>query len=130
MCLTFRLIWRFDPKSQSRRKQFFFQIAKMKFWILPFDEFCGSESVSVEWKKVSADFSVKSLWEIHWTIMFQKDLVCFSVQIEEKCCENIQNWFHTNVNSDGAVPRSKIDLTLYYCRISNTHKIHFRDSGR
>ena len=40
---------------------------------------------------------------------------------------DIQNWFHTNVNSDGAVPKSKIDLTLYYCDSSAAEfQVHIR----
>ena len=50
----------------------FLSNSKVQFWI------------SVIWqvfsyckmKKVSTGFSVKSSWEIHWTIMFQKDVVC------------------------------------------------------
>ena len=78
MHLASRLIWRFvpdKPVDKIRWKHFFRQITKYSFKFLPFNEvffhhhhFIGGFGKTV--------FSVKSSWEVHWIIMFQKDTVC------------------------------------------------------
>ena len=75
MRLTSRSIWRltkFDRSSFSVKSQ----RAVLNFGHLMI--FLDQNSL-FKIKGVSAYFSVKSSWEVHWIIMFQMDLVCTGV---------------------------------------------------
>jgi hypothetical protein len=51
---------------------------KVQFWISVIRQVFSFGSPYCGMKKVSADFSVKSSWEVHWIIMFQEDAVRIS----------------------------------------------------
>ena len=53
------------------RKPFFRQIAKPSFDFLSLNEFFSGFAKETK----ETDFSVKSSWEVHWIIMFQKECV-------------------------------------------------------
>ena len=67
-------IW---SSNEVRHNQFFCQITKCSF------RFCHLTSFAKE-----TNFSVKSSWEVHWILMFQKDAVCFVWLI------SFMDWFY------------------------------------
>ena len=81
----FQIDLKIFAKSQSRTACWqnsteagFLSNHKVQFWISVIWQVFSFGSPYCKMKKVSADFSVKSSWEVHWIIMFQKDAVCIS----------------------------------------------------
>ena len=88
MDLASRLIWNLSPELQAdkiQQKQFFCQIPKCSFEFLSFDNFFFSNHhvISGFAKETKNNyFSVKSSWEVHWMIMFQKDVVWITLNFK------------------------------------------------
>ena len=83
MDLASRLIWRCfieTPSNESARKSKFCQIIWVTFITLWFHEFFNCFQYC-QAQKFSADFSVKSSWEVRWIVMFQMDAVCNVVEV-------------------------------------------------
>ena len=53
-------------------------MTKIQICTLQFDE----KTASDQFRLNSADFSVKSSWEIHWIVMSQKDAVCGGILVQ------------------------------------------------
>ena len=68
MDLASRLIWSWQNSTEA----VFLSNRKVQFWISVIWQ-VFSFWFTVKWEKY---FSVKSSWEVHWIVMFQKDAVC------------------------------------------------------
>ena len=84
----FQIDMKICAKSQSRiacwqnsTKAVFLSNQKVQFWIFVIWQFFSFRSPYCKMKKVSANVSVKSSWEVHWIIMLQKDAVCASFNL-------------------------------------------------
>ena len=76
MDLASRLIWSWQNSTEA----VFLSNRKVQFWISVIWQ-VFSFRFTVKWEKY---FSVKSSWEVHWIVMFQKDAVCKGPQIPIK----------------------------------------------
>ena len=73
MDLASRLIWSWQNSTEA----VFLSNRKVQFWISVIWQ-VFSFWFTVKWEKY---FSVKSSWEVHWIVMFQKDAVCRSAYV-------------------------------------------------